>query len=150
MATAATQAPETAQFMPPAVYPVWVTLSATTPAPTPTITTDYMHPWGNKVVAGTDEFDALYAKANNQYMYHLWYSDKLAPCMATELLKIQPLSLDHVGRLQAILQIVLEDGIDTAMAMQSGIPTTLSRPLPTSGPTSKTTCPSTPVPWMSW
>lgn len=56
-----------------------------------------LHPWGNKVVAGTDEVDALYAKANSQYMYNLWYSDKLAPYMATELLKIQPLAPDLVG-----------------------------------------------------
>ncbi|KAK4244756.1 hypothetical protein C7999DRAFT_34899 [Corynascus novoguineensis] len=79
-----------------------------------------LHPWGKDVVSGTKEFDALYARANNQYMYHLWYSDKLAPYMATELLKIQPLSADLVGRLQAMLQTVLEAGIDTAMQSDNG------------------------------
>ncbi|KAK0641778.1 hypothetical protein B0T16DRAFT_420520 [Cercophora newfieldiana] len=79
-----------------------------------------LHPWGSNVTAGTDEFDALYAKANNQYMYHLWYSDKLAPYMATEVLKVQLLSADLVSRLQRLLQVVLDEGIDAAMHSDNG------------------------------
>jgi hypothetical protein len=66
-------------------------------------------------MAGTKEFDSLYAEANNQYMYHLWYSSKLAPYMATEVLKIQRLSPDLIQRLQFAIHQVLETGIDVTM-----------------------------------
>ncbi|KAJ2891252.1 hypothetical protein MKZ38_000691 [Zalerion maritima] len=79
-----------------------------------------LHPWGKHVVDGTDEFDALYAEANNKYMYHLWYSESLAPYMATRVLKIQALSGDVVARLQTVLRGVLEQGIDSAMASDEG------------------------------
>ncbi|KAK0744943.1 hypothetical protein B0T21DRAFT_358708 [Apiosordaria backusii] len=123
MTTAAVHAPNTVQFVPSAVYG----------SPQPNADDPFrhhaganshnhhgIHPWGQNIVAGTDEFDALYAKDNNQYMYHLWYSDKLAPYMATELLKIQPLSSDLMSRLQNMVQVVLEAGIDTAMQSENG------------------------------
>jgi hypothetical protein len=53
-------------------------------------------------------------------MYNLWYSENIAPYMATELLKIQPLSAELTGRLQALLQTVLEEGIDAAMQSDGG------------------------------
>ncbi|KAI6090460.1 hypothetical protein F4821DRAFT_229381 [Hypoxylon rubiginosum] len=79
-----------------------------------------LHPWGQDVVAGTNEFDSLYAEANNKYMYHLWYSDRLAPYMATELLKIEPISADVINQLESVLQILLESGIDAAIQSSSG------------------------------
>ncbi|KAI0102586.1 hypothetical protein GGR51DRAFT_550454 [Nemania sp. FL0031] len=74
-----------------------------------------LHPWGENIVAGTKEFDSLYAEANNQYMYHLWYTSKLAPYMATEVLKIQKLSPDMIERLRSVIHNVLETGIDATM-----------------------------------
>ncbi|KAI9155598.1 putative CDC123-like protein L884 [Paramyrothecium foliicola] len=74
-----------------------------------------LHPWGEDVVAGTKEFDELYAEANNKFMYHLWYTDKLAPYMATQVLKIEHLDQDILDRFCAVLQHILESGIDAAM-----------------------------------
>ncbi|GAB1314261.1 hypothetical protein MFIFM68171_04471 [Madurella fahalii] len=73
---------------------------ATLPVPIRTITMGCIL-GGKDIAAGTKEFDALYAKVNNQYMYHLLYSDKLVPYMA-------------------MLQIVLEAGIDAAMQNENG------------------------------
>ncbi|KAI1124367.1 hypothetical protein F5Y10DRAFT_285092 [Nemania abortiva] len=74
-----------------------------------------LHPWGENIIAGTEEFDSLYAEANNQYMYHLWYTGKLAPYMATEVLKIEQLSPDLIQQLQFVIHKVLETGIDVTM-----------------------------------
>jgi hypothetical protein len=79
-----------------------------------------LHPWGKDVKYGTEEFDALYSKENNQYMYHLWYSDKLAPHMATELLTIQPLSADVIGHVKVVLDVLRGAGLDAALRSDSG------------------------------
>ncbi|KAI1378289.1 hypothetical protein F4677DRAFT_390253 [Hypoxylon crocopeplum] len=79
-----------------------------------------LHPWGNDIVAGTNEFDFLYAEANNKYMYHLWYSDRLAPYMATEVLKIEPLASNIISLLESVLKTLLELGIDAAMESNDG------------------------------
>ncbi|RYP20214.1 hypothetical protein DL765_002888 [Monosporascus sp. GIB2] len=79
-----------------------------------------LHPWGNEVIAGSKKFDTLYAEANNQYMYHHWHSEKLAPYMATELLRIEPISHELLSQLQSVIGIVLESGIDAAMQSDNG------------------------------
>lgn len=79
-----------------------------------------LHPWGSSVVTGSKEFDALYAEANNKYMYHLWYTDRLAPYMATTLLAIEALSPSLVKQLQVVLNVVLEAGIESAMQTTDG------------------------------
>ncbi|AEO54518.1 hypothetical protein MYCTH_2297169 [Thermothelomyces thermophilus ATCC 42464] len=79
-----------------------------------------LHPWGPDVVAGSREFDALYAEANNQYMYHLWYSDALTPFMATRVLSIAPIKDDLLNTLQEVLRIVLESGVAAALSSAPG------------------------------
>ncbi len=79
-----------------------------------------LHPWGKDVAAGTGEFDALYAEANNKFMYHLWYCEEIAGYMATHLLKIQPLTGELMDRLRIVLQAVLESGIEAALQSDDG------------------------------
>lgn len=79
-----------------------------------------LHPWGSDIAVGTPSFDSLYAQANNCFMYHIWYSNKLAPYLATQVLKIQPLSDTLVAGFQSVLQDVLEIGIDAALQSPTG------------------------------
>jgi hypothetical protein len=79
-----------------------------------------LHPWGAEVKAETREFNALYAQANNQYMYHVWYCDALAPFMAAEVLAIHPLPKDVMGILGSVLQNTLQHGIDATVASPEG------------------------------
>ncbi|KAF7561164.1 hypothetical protein G7046_g2979 [Stylonectria norvegica] len=79
-----------------------------------------LHPWGQDVVAGSAEFVALYAEANNRYMYHLWYTPELAPYMATELLNIVPISRELMTPLVNVLKLLLESGIDAALQSPDG------------------------------
>ena len=67
------------------------------------------------------EFDALYAQANNQYMYHLWYTPSLAPYMATDVVAIQPLTADLFRNFMSVLRMVLESNIDAALQSESGL-----------------------------
>jgi hypothetical protein len=79
-----------------------------------------LHPWGNDVLAGTAEFDALYAEANNRYMYHLWYTPALAPYMATEMLQMVPISHELMSHLVSTLQTLLQSGVDAALQSPDG------------------------------
>jgi hypothetical protein len=79
-----------------------------------------LHPWGEDVVAGTKEFNELYAEANNRFMYHLWYNDKLAPYMATEVLKIEPIAQDLIDCFSIVLGHALKSGIEVAMGSTEG------------------------------
>ncbi|KAL2153835.1 hypothetical protein VTH82DRAFT_2510 [Thermothelomyces myriococcoides] len=79
-----------------------------------------LHPWGPDIVAGSREFDALYAKANGQYMYHMWYRDALAPFMATRVLSIVPIKDDLMKTLMEVLRIVLESGVTAALSSTPG------------------------------
>ncbi|KAH8585343.1 hypothetical protein B0O99DRAFT_713396 [Bisporella sp. PMI_857] len=79
-----------------------------------------LHPWGKGIVPGTKEFDALYAEANNYYMYHLWYTPALAPYMATELLNIVPVSSELMFHLVEVLKVLLISGIDAALGTLNG------------------------------
>ncbi|KAH6615501.1 hypothetical protein B0J18DRAFT_468795 [Chaetomium sp. MPI-SDFR-AT-0129] len=69
----------------------------------PSITTVHdhdLHPWRPNVAVGSQESDSLYAQANNQYLYHLWYSGNLAPFMATRVLSIAPFKNDLLNTIQ--------------------------------------------------
>ncbi|KAL4728897.1 hypothetical protein ACLX1H_003299 [Fusarium chlamydosporum] len=79
-----------------------------------------LHPWGKDVLAGTTEFDALYAEANNRYMYHLWYTPALAPYMATEVLKMAPISHELMSHLMSTLKTLLQSGVDAALKSSDG------------------------------
>lgn len=79
-----------------------------------------LHPWGAEILAGTAEFDALYAEANNRYMYHLWYTPKLASYMATEVLNVIPISHELMSHLVSVLKTLLQSGIDAALKSPSG------------------------------
>ena len=79
-----------------------------------------LHPWGEAVSAGTKEFDALYAEANNRYMSHLWYSPKLAPYMATEVLSITLTSHELLDLLYVVLDTLLHLGLDAALQSPDG------------------------------
>src|SRR5437868_8591368 len=79
-----------------------------------------LHPWGPDIIVGSREFDSLYAQANHQYMYHLWYSDNLAPFMATRVLSIAPLKNDLLNTLQQVLGVLLESGLSAALASAPG------------------------------
>lgn len=80
-----------------------------------------LHPWGSSVQCPSKEFDALYAQANNQYMYHLWYTPGLAPHMATEVVTIQPLTPDFLQSFMSVLRMVLESNIDAALQSDDGL-----------------------------
>jgi hypothetical protein len=79
-----------------------------------------LHPWGPNVSANTPEFDALYARANNVFLYHLWYSDKLAPYMAAEVVKVYQFSAETLKCFVSVLQETLALGIDTALGSPTG------------------------------
>ncbi|KAF2195029.1 hypothetical protein K469DRAFT_543630 [Zopfia rhizophila CBS 207.26] len=79
-----------------------------------------LHPWGTKIFPGSEAFDALYAQANNQYMYHLWYSPALAPYMATKMIHMEPLSEAIIAKMANILRVELEYGIEAALRTEHG------------------------------
>lgn len=79
-----------------------------------------LHPWGANVFTGTKAFDALYAETNNRYMYQLWYTPKLAPFMATEVLAVFPVLGPMLSLFDNVLHSVLETGIDTALKTANG------------------------------
>lgn len=79
-----------------------------------------LHPWGVNVPSHSKAFDALYAKANSQYMYHMWYTPDLAPFMATELLCMEPIPRDQQDNVMRTIAILLERGIDEALASTAG------------------------------
>lgn len=79
-----------------------------------------LHPWGNDVQCPSKEFDALYAQANNQYMYHLWYTPSLAPFMASEVVTVQHLTSDFLQTFMSVLRMVLESNIDAALESNDG------------------------------
>ncbi|PGH01870.1 hypothetical protein AJ79_07807 [Helicocarpus griseus UAMH5409] len=79
-----------------------------------------LHPWRKDIDTQSEEFNALYAQANNQYMYHAWYSDALAPFMATEVISIYRLSDEVLGTVASVLQTSLKSGIDIALASAEG------------------------------
>lgn len=76
-----------------------------------------LHPWGPNVAVGSPEFDARYAEENNRYMYHLWYSDKLAPYMATEIITIQTVSNEMLQHLTVVIRSLLKNGVDAALKL---------------------------------
>ncbi|KAJ4252021.1 hypothetical protein NW762_011322 [Fusarium torreyae] len=80
----------------------------------------HLHPWGKDVLAGTAEFDALYAEANNRYMYHLWYTPALAPYMATEVLQMVPISHQLMAHLLSTIKSLLQSGVDAALQSPDG------------------------------
>ncbi|EXJ78230.1 hypothetical protein A1O3_09391 [Capronia epimyces CBS 606.96] len=75
-----------------------------------------LHPWGPDVPVASPEFDARYAEANNQYMYHLWYNAALAPFMATRVISIRPLDAGFLAKARQVLKDTFASGIDSAMA----------------------------------
>lgn len=79
------------------------------------------HPWGPDINPGSATFDALYAQANNQYMYHLWYSPALNPYMATELIHIEPLSETFVAKLASLAKTTLDAGFEAALTSDLGV-----------------------------
>lgn len=79
------------------------------------------HPWGKDIAPSSKEFDALYAQANNQYMYHLWYTPALAPFMATEVLCIHPFDDQMVQALVAMISKALDAGVDAALQSAEGL-----------------------------
>jgi hypothetical protein len=79
-----------------------------------------LHPWGEGVVPGSKDFDTLYAKANNKYMYHIWYRNELAPLMATEIIDIQQLAKDKVTAFATVAKSVIESSLDNAMQTPEG------------------------------
>lgn len=79
-----------------------------------------LHPWGTEVKPGSDEFNALYAQHNNQYMYHVWYTQELAPFMATEVLCIHHLSTEMAVVLDKVLRETIESGVSAALASSEG------------------------------
>ena len=80
-----------------------------------------LHPWGENIIPQSKEFDALYAQANNQYMYHLWYKPELRPYMATDVLSIQPFNESLMKALVAVVQQTLSKGLDAAIASNDGV-----------------------------
>jgi len=64
---------------------------------------------------GAPEFDARYAEENNRYMYHLWYTDKLDPYMATQLLTIQKVSDQMLQHLAQVIHSLLKNGVEAAL-----------------------------------
>lgn len=74
-----------------------------------------LHPWGPDVSVNSEEFDFLYAEANNQFMYHVWYNSKLVSYMATDLIAIEPLSKDVIKNLELVLSCTLQAGLDVAL-----------------------------------
>ncbi len=79
-----------------------------------------LHPWGSEIKARSKEFDALYAEANNRYMYHLWYTQALAPYMATKLVAISPLPKQLTDILAAVVRQTLALGVDAAIQSDNG------------------------------
>lgn len=79
-----------------------------------------LHPWGSAVKHNPQEFGSLYAQANNQFMYHLWYNPMLAPYMVTELVIIKALSDDTIKTLEFVLRKALQSGIDVAIQTREG------------------------------
>lgn len=79
-----------------------------------------LHPWGPEASVGSDAFNTLYAQANNQYMYHVWYTDALAPFMATDVIAIHPLSSDMLEILGVVLHLTINSGIKAALASPNG------------------------------
>ncbi|KAG5759954.1 hypothetical protein H9Q72_011919 [Fusarium xylarioides] len=79
-----------------------------------------LHPWGKDVLAGTAEFDSLYAEANNRYMYHLWYTPALAPYMATEVLQIAPIPQELMTHLLSTIKTLLQLGVNEALQSSDG------------------------------
>ncbi|KAK4504219.1 hypothetical protein PRZ48_005135 [Zasmidium cellare] len=79
-----------------------------------------LHPWGPDVHIGSAEFDALYAQANNQYLYHKWYCPELSPHMATQVIAVEPISNTVLRIIESVLNDVLTTGIDAALRTQNG------------------------------
>ncbi|KAH0564993.1 hypothetical protein GP486_001608 [Trichoglossum hirsutum] len=79
-----------------------------------------LHPWGPDVKVNTPEFDSLYACENSKYMYHLWYSDKLAPYMSTEVITVHNFSIETLKCFSSVLQETLANGIDSALKSSDG------------------------------
>lgn len=79
-----------------------------------------LHPWGPEVKVGSDKFNALYAQENNQFMYHVWYSEALAPFMATEVLCIHHFSTEMAKVLERVLRMTIKSGVSVALASSEG------------------------------
>ncbi|KAL9629693.1 MAG: hypothetical protein Q9164_006766 [Protoblastenia rupestris] len=73
-----------------------------------------LHPWGDGVQVPSKDFDALYAEANNQYMYQRWYTPALGPYMATELIAIHPLEPQLLQSFLSCLKAIMASGDDIA------------------------------------
>ncbi len=72
-----------------------------------------LHPWGNGLQVPSKDFDALYAEANNQYMYQRWYTSALKPHMVTDLIAMHPLEPQLLRSFLACLKAIMESGHDT-------------------------------------
>jgi D123 len=79
-----------------------------------------LHPWGKDVIAGSKEFDALYAQANNRFMYHMWYTPKLAPYMATEVLGVHTMPSALIRLFDSVVHGMLNIGIDASLRLPDG------------------------------
>ncbi|KAK4142923.1 uncharacterized protein C8A04DRAFT_29501 [Dichotomopilus funicola] len=94
----------TVQFLPRAAYQPVLTIEKD-----PLRHHDHdLHPWRPNAAVRSQESDSLYAQANNQYLYHLWYSGNLAPFMATRVLSIAPFKNDLLNTIQRVLNILLD------------------------------------------
>lgn len=79
-----------------------------------------LHPWGDKVSVGSKGFDSLYAEENNKYMYHLWYNEALSPYLATNMLKIEPLSDGFIANLISLLHKTIDLDVESSLSTPEG------------------------------